>query len=287
MRVAVIGDAMLDIAVHGKWSGTCPENEQVYNISGSHVDAYAGGAGNVATILTEQKATVDLYADGPGNGKHKWVGELFKSVVKVNKIVWSGYGHLPVKIRGYVDNEVVSRIDAEQPGCRNGKPSVIDNLLIDIHKYDAIIVSDYCKSVFDDNSAPLLRKIIERGNNVIIDSKRLGYSLWAGATAIVPNGKEAWRSYNSTDPTVVRNKAKVELVAITNDGKTVDVAWEDHFESMIVSRVQKPFNVGAGDAFAAGLAIGLGKGNDYADACATAMEIARKYVKKPRKCHLR
>lgn len=287
MRIAVVGDVMLDIAVSGKWSGTCPENEQVYNLSGSHMDVYAGGAGNVATILTELNATVDLYSDGPGDGKHKWVGELFKSVVRVNKVVWSGFGHLPVKIRGYVDNEVVSRIDSEQPGCRNGKPSVVANLLIDIHKYDAIIVSDYCKSVFDDDAMLLLRKVIDRGKNVIIDSKRLGYSMWSGATAIVPNGKEAWRSYNSVDPVVVRRKAGVDLVAITNDGTYVDVAWENYTERLPVNRVPLAFNVGAGDSFAAGLAVGLCNNNTYNSAVLMAMDISRKYVGKQRRCYLR
>ncbi len=114
MRIAVIGDSICDIEVQGCFNGDCVENEAIALFKGTKVNVHAGGAGNAATILSEAKATVDLWTGGPGEKDKAWISALFQKVVRANRIVWANQGSIPVKFRAVQNGWVVSRMEAEE-----------------------------------------------------------------------------------------------------------------------------------------------------------------------------
>ena len=285
MKIAVVGDAMLDIAIEGEWAGPCPENNEIETLKGPNVHVYAGGAGNVATILTEHRVTADLFADGPGKKDTEWIGELFKSVVRANRIVWSGQQSIALKMRGYVGNEVVMRLDAEK---NSGRKQSFIGLDFDASAYDAIIISDYCKTVIDKETRGMIECLIRDAKFSVVDSKRCDFSLWEGASLLVPNLTEADTIYETGSPSQIMKMAKVDAVCVTRDGSSSVASWGKGDISIPVDTiVANPYNVGAGDALAAGAAIGLCRFGNCPDALFYAMELAGKYVQKPRKCYIR
>lgn len=276
---------MLDISIEGDWEGRCPENPTIETLKGPNVRVYAGGAGNVATILTEKKVMADLYTDGPGKKDTEWIGELFKSAVRANRIVWSGQGNISLKMRGYIGHNVVARLDAEKS---SGRKQPFIGLDFDVATYDAIIISDYCKSVIDKQTRPVVQKMIQDAKFCVVDSKRRDFSLWEGASILVPNLLEADTIYGTVSPSQICKMAKVGAVCITRDGGSSVASWGDVDVSIPIDVVvEDPYNVGAGDAFTAGVAVGLCRFGNCPDALFYAMEIASKYVQKPRKCHVR
>ena len=285
LKIAVIGDAMLDIAIEGDWVGQCPENSTIETLAGPNVRVYAGGAGNVVTVLTEHRVTADLFTDGPGKKDTEWVGELFKSAVRANRVVWSGQGNIAFKIRGYIGHDVAVRLDAEK---NSGRKQPFVGLDFDASAYDAVIISDYCKSVVDKQTRNVIQCIVNEAKFCVVDSKRRDFSLWEGASMLVPNLTEADTIYGSKSPSQIRKMAKVDAVCITRDGSSSVASWGDGDVCIpIDSVVGNPYNVGAGDAFTAGVAIGMCKFGNCPDALFYAMELAGKYVQKPRKCHVR
>ncbi len=281
VKIAVLGDAMLDLEISGSWNGVCPESSEVTMFKGIKPAILPGGAANVATICTERGATTDLYCNGPGNKDRFWISKLLEGVVKCNRIVWSGDGQLSLKIRGMNGNQVVSRIDADDLSIR-GNNNCLESLWLNIDKYDGIIISDYCKGTLNKSNEELLRKIINRASVVVIDSKRIDYSYWQGATAIVPNVKEAALIYGTIDPFAIKELANVKCVFVTHSCDSVMSTVGE----LPVDKIDDAYVVGAGDAFCAGVTLSLSRGDDFETAGRHGIEIARQYVAKPRKSKL-
>ena len=290
MRVAVVGDIMADIEIagNGGWDGACPENPQVVLFKGCKANVLAGGAGNVAYILSEQHCTVDLYVDGPGQKDKAWIGELLKRTLRCNRVHWSGEGNPCLKLRGLCNNQVQVRIDCDEIVQRKQRFVALEALADDCGRYEVVLFADYCKGLVCPETEEIIRKIIRNAKVCIVDSKRLDYSIWHGATAVVPNAAEAARIYSTADPMEVVQKAGAKYCYITRSGKSILFSdGKGTSEIELEKHVDAPYNVGAGDAFAAGLALALGHGESPFCAGQSAMRMAQQYVSKSRKCQLR
>ena len=289
MRIACIGDMIGDLEIGGGWAGvTCPENSEVTLFKGNRVGVYAGGVGNVANILTANKATVDVFCDGGGHREKAWIQDLVKKTLRCNRVHFSGEGAVSLKVRGLCDNQVVSRVDCDEITQRKRKFVALEALADDCDRYDAVVISDYCKGLVADDTEEAIRKIIKRSKCSIVDSKRGDYSLWNGATAIVPNLAEAARIYSTIDPLEIVLKAGVGACYITRSGESV--LWSDgnvSSEIEVDQCIEHPYSVGSGDAFAAGLAMSLAKGESYIKAGQAGVKLAQAYSSRPRKCNIR
>jgi D-beta-D-heptose 7-phosphate kinase/D-beta-D-heptose 1-phosphate adenosyltransferase len=287
MQVAVLSDSMLDLEVGGTVDGQCPESN-IKIFRGLKANVLPGGGANVASILTKQKVSVDLYTDGPGTKDKAWVGDLLKQVIRVNRIVWSGEGTIPLKIRAIAGNEVVSRIDAEEfVPHKNGFPA-LDMLAKDIQRYDAVIVSDYKKGFVNEHTEEAIVKIVKGAQCCVVDSKRRNYALWMGATALVPNLTEALNIYGSDDPEEIRQMVGVKAVYITRGSDSVLMSCGKGMVEISPSEVvEKPYIVGAGDCFTVGVTMALANGMSFLEAGMAGMALAGKYVTKPRNSVLR
>ena len=286
----MLGDLLCDIEIGngGDWNGTCPENEKVILFKGGKVGVYAGGAGNVSCICTENHATTSLWCDGPGQKDKAWVGELVKRVLRCSRVYWSGEGAISLKLRGLCNNLVVSRIDADEITQRKHPFVALEALADDCDRYNAIIVSDYCKGLVCPETEVAIGKIIKNSKVSVIDSKRLDYSLWRGATALVPNANEAARIYSTIDPMEIVQKAGVQACFITRGNNSVLFSdGKINSEIELEKDIQNPYVIGAGDAFAAGVTLALGRGESFMQAGQAGMRLAQQYVSKSRKCQLR
>jgi bifunctional ADP-heptose synthase (sugar kinase/adenylyltransferase) len=280
--------ADVEISGGGGFQGTCPENAEIALFKGGKVGVYAGGVGNVCNLLTANGATVDLFCDGGGSKDKAWIQDLVKRTLRCNRVHFSGEGAVSLKLRGLCDNQVVSRIDCDEITQRKRRFVALEALADDCDRYQAIIISDYCKGLVSDDTEEAIRKIIKRSKISVVDSKRMDYSLWNGATAIVPNLAEAARIYSTIDPLEIVLKAGVGACYITRSGESV--LWSDgkvSSEIEVDQCIEHPYSVGSGDAFAAGLAMSLAKGETYIKAGQAGVKLAQAYSSRPRKCNIR
>ena len=283
MKIAVIGDAMLDIETVGSWDGDCPENKAVTKFKGVRPVILPGGAANTAAILANKGVTCDGLFNGPGSRDRLWVSELLKQTLKINRIVWSGVGQICVKVRGIVNNEVAIRIDMDDVSV-SGQSSGFDMALLNMDKWDAVVFCDYNKGSFRAETEHIVRELIKKVPITVVDSKRKDYSLWNGATAICPNQDEGASIFGSTDPCVIRNKVGTKCCYVTNGAAGANCSFNGLVELIgIDNQVEHPYVVGAGDAFVAGLVMSLVKGDNFITAGQCGVELAHSYVSRPRK----
>lgn len=286
MRIAVIGDALLDLEIIGQYAGDCPE-APIPLFKGPKVNVMAGGAANVANLLVEAHATVDLYCQGPGQKDKGWIGQLIKQVCKANRIVWSNAGWVPLKVRGVQENLVRCRIDGEDP-IQNSPFPALCSLLDDLDRYDAVLVSDYKKGVVCPDTEDAIAAIVRGARVCVVDSKRHDYSLWRGATALTPNQNEALSIYGTTDPCEIARMVGCKAVFITRGPDDIYIGFGDEsVEVEVPEHIEKPYIPGAGDAFAASVTVALADGKSFVEAGIVAVKHAQAYVRKGRRTGLR
>ena len=290
MRAAVIGDMLLDVEIASAAIGpVSSENTKIPVFKGNRVNVMAGGAGNVANILRDMKCTVDLYTDGPGQADRAWIGDLAKRTCKANRIVWSGRGSVSLKMRSVgPDNQVLARMDSDAEPHSTGTFQGLYGLLDDIDRYDCVVISDYAKTVVNPDTEQVIVDILKAAKHSVVDSKRKDYALWKNAEAITPNHLEAMTIYGSGCPVEIMEMVGCKSVFITSSAKPVLLACGDGMEEIpVTGDVSNVYCVGAGDSFVAGLAVALAQGKSYLEAGQAGVELAQKYVARPRKSNLR
>lgn len=289
MRICVVGDCILDVELTGHWGGSLPENPDIPLFRGGRPQVYAGGAANVATILSSQKVSVDLYTSGPGPRAEAWIVDLLRKTTRANRIVFSNRGSIPVKFRGLDDsNCVVSRIDADETLPYNGPFEALEALVDDIHKYDAVILSDYKKGLVCKHTEQAISEILKRANSSTVDSKAERCHLWQHATCLTPNLSEALAIYGTDDPCEIQRATGVKVVYITRGGQSILMGCQDGMTEISVGEViENKYTIGAGDSFAAGVTMALAKGLPYVQAGMAGVKLAEAYVSKPRRSVLK
>ena len=191
-RVAVVGDAMLDVYLRGDVERISPEapvpvvrvRERRYAL---------GGAGNVAQNVRAVGARCDLVAavgdDAGGKQLRSMLGEIdanLESLVTVDRPTTT-------KTRIVARSQQVVRVDEEEDADLEGDE--VQRLLIAVQDAigaaDALILEDYNKGV-------LVAKVIEvamqaaraKGVPIIVDPKYRNFFLYRGATIFKPNRRE-------------------------------------------------------------------------------------------------
>lgn len=195
VKVAVIGDFMLDTYTVGKVRRISPEAP----VSVLHVqkeESRAGGAGNVVLNLLSLGANVSAVGRiGPDQAGHYLRHSLKESGSEVSGIAIQERYHTPIKNRLIADSQQVLRVDFENasPIPPDLESQILEELAANIADAQIVAVSDYAKGFL---SRRLLTGIIEiahqKGLRVIIDPKGDDFSKYAGADIIKPNLSEAY-----------------------------------------------------------------------------------------------
>lgn len=212
MKVAVIGDVMLDTYWWGNVERISPE-APVPVVALSRKEKRIGGAGNVALNVEELGATVAVLTilgdDEDGVELKKLLRENnidTRYILESNKRITTN------KIRIISRNQHMMRLDAEQTTDIERSDieklqNQIDNY-INIEKPDVVILEDYNKGIL---TSEIIEKTIaicnEKGIPTAIDPKRKNFFSYKNATLFKPNLSEAITALN-----IIPEEVSLELM---------------------------------------------------------------------------
>jgi rfaE bifunctional protein nucleotidyltransferase chain/domain/rfaE bifunctional protein kinase chain/domain len=285
LRIAVVGDALLDVDVAGTSERLSPD-APVPVVDVRTDDRRAGGAGLVATMLAKDGHDVTLVTV-LGDDDH---ADEIRALLPDVRIVAGPSGvATPVKTRVRVGEHALVRIDE---GCDTPPvPSVTAEMTAVLDDVDAVVVADYGRGVA---AAPDLREAIARATAttpVVWDPHPKGAAPVPGITVATPNADEAHRFTEldgdgvpfATDAAAALVDAwDVGAVAVTlgDRGALVGRRTPDGLDTRFLPApsVTAGDPCGAGDRLAAGVAVALAGGADVPDAVAAGVADASAYL---------
>ncbi|MBF4590178.1 PfkB family carbohydrate kinase [Curtobacterium sp. VKM Ac-1395] len=285
LRIAVVGDTLLDVDVSGTSERLSPD-APVPVVDVRTDDRRAGGAGLVATMLAKDGHDVTLVTVLSDDARAAEIRDLLPGV----RIVAGPSGvATPVKTRVRVGDHALVRIDE---GCDTPPvPSATPEMTAALNDVDAVIVADYGRGVA---AAPAVRDAIARATEhtpVVWDPHPKGAVPVAGITVATPNASEARRFTElsgegvpfATDAAAALVDAwDVRAVAVTlgDRGALVGRRTPRGMDSRFLPApsVTAGDPCGAGDRLAAGVAVALAGGSDVPDAVAAGVADASAYL---------
>jgi D-beta-D-heptose 7-phosphate kinase / D-beta-D-heptose 1-phosphate adenosyltransferase len=194
VRVAVIGDLMLDCYLHGEVSRISPEAP--VPVMRAHTERpVPGGAANVAANLAALGAHVQLVGlCGRDEARDQLVACLAAAGhVDCSGIVTTADRRTTKKLRIIGARQQIVRIDHEDtaPWPDELERACIVAAIRAIDATDVAVLSDYGKGVCSD---ALLRTAIDHaarvGKRILVDPKRRDLAVYSGASILTPNRKE-------------------------------------------------------------------------------------------------
>ncbi|MFM2138006.1 MAG: hypothetical protein RJA57_313 [Bacteroidota bacterium] len=201
MKVAVIGDVMLDSYMWGRVDRISPE-APVPVVALHRKEHRIGGAGNVALNAHALGASLSVFSVlGQDEGADR-LTELFQHHgIRTGGLVRSARRRTTSKTRIISRNQQMMRVDDEM--TEPLEPADADALITSIGDYisaerpDILIFEDYNKGVL---SAPVISAVLEhcRRSSVLtaVDPKRMHFFDYAGVDLFKPNLKEVREALN-------------------------------------------------------------------------------------------
>ena len=266
LRIAVIGDLMVDRYVFGDVNRISPEAPVPVNRV-KHMKEVLGGAANVAANLAN--LDVHVYVGGvAGQDTH---GNLLQDLLDSNGIDKSGVvisneRSTITKMRILGDRQQMMRLDFET--VRDVEQQEEEELISWLDSLcqkglDGIVISDYGKGVCTDS---ILEKIFNLANcykiPTIVDPKGSQWEKYNGATYITPNVKElservGYSITNDDDKIVTAAKEvlatnNIQYIIATRSEKGISIIARDGRIWHNSATQQDVFDVsGAGDTVVA------------------------------------
>ncbi len=193
LRLAVVGDAMVDRFLWGEVDRISPE-APVPVVRLREETVKLGGAANVASNVRALGAEVELFA-AAGDGE---TSRTLAALLDERGIDSTGLLRLPerrttLKTRIIAHSQQVVRADVETDEVLSG--AARDELLArlrDRGPFDGIVISDYGKGVLSDEViAAVVGQAAIDGTPVVVDPKNGDFVQYRGCTSLTPNQKEA------------------------------------------------------------------------------------------------
>lgn len=201
IKVAVIGDVMLDTYMWGNVDRISPE-APVPVVALSKKEYRMGGASNVALNTVALDAATSLFSIiGNDEEGSILIDLLNKQNINTNGIIKANDRITTNKIRVIARNQHMLRLDAELVNDIDSKLELellqkIETAFIK-NKPDVVIFEDYNKGVLTET---LIKKVIAlcQQHNIItaVDPKRKNFFAFTGVTIFKPNLKEVKEALN-------------------------------------------------------------------------------------------
>lgn len=272
VNVLVVGDVMLDEYVWGDVQRISPE-APVAVVEFRDRTYVAGGAANAAANIVSLTGRASLTGVvGDDNEAEALRAELTRCVVETH-LVTSTDRPTTTKSRIIGGSQQVLRIDREErtPISQELAKALLEWIEDRVVASGSVLISDYGKGVV---TQVLCRGVIEtarrHGRPVVVDPKGRDYSRYVGATVITPNVGEVRLaaeplSSNSGDMegdiAALQSLLPGTALLVTRGGEGVSLYRSGAPAVHVTARVRTVFDVtGAGDTFAATLALALGSG---------------------------
>ena len=280
LRIAVIGDVMLDRYAYGEVRRISPE-APVPVTRVKRLTSVLGGAGNVAANLAG--LGVQVYVAGmTGEDDHRRVLEKKLRVLGVD---YSGLIASPkrstiTKMRIIGARQQMLRLDFEEPG--DLLPDEEQALLQWLRKHldeglDGIVLSDYAKGTCSDRFCQMVITQARAAHvPVLVDPKGSDWAKYRGCDLITPNVKEMCEAAGKIVPNVTpalvelaqqaRETFDIRYVVVTRSEKGVTLVGKDDVITKAAT-AQEVFDVsGAGDTVASVLLAAISGKLSLADA---------------------
>jgi rfaE bifunctional protein kinase chain/domain len=279
-RIAVIGDAMLDVYLSGDVDRISPEapvpvvrvRERKYAL---------GGAANVAQNVVALGGRCDLVAAVGGDAAGETIRHMLAgtgggdgSLVTVGRCTTQ-------KTRILARSQQLVRIDEEEDADLTGDDvgAVLERMADAIARADAVVLEDYNKGVLVPSViTEALRLARARSLPVVVDPKFRNFFLYRGATIFKPNRRELESALGAAvdvdhPETLPATLARlgVEHILLTL-GERGMVLFSEHGEiARVPTAAREVYDVvGAGDTVTAYLAAILAAGGTAAEAAVIA-----------------
>jgi len=281
-NVLLAGDFMLDVYVYGEAERISPE-APVPVLKVVKTDASCGGAGGVAVNLAALRAQpVCVGVIGKDANGDKVRDELLQIGADVAGLLTAADGRPTVtktRLIGRAPHrhqQQLFRMDEESTEPLAGRQceQILQIYTDKLSRADIVCLQDYNKGLMTAALCrPMLQAARSAGKKVIIDpSPAADYSIYAGATVITPNRREASLAVGSEIKTVEQagaaaaellEKLKLEAVVITLDREGAYLRTEE-IDELLPTKPRDVYDVtGAGDTVLATLAVALAAGCDY------------------------
>ncbi|HEY9535708.1 MAG TPA: bifunctional ADP-heptose synthase [Mucilaginibacter sp.] len=279
IRIAVMGDIMIDHYINGSCNRISPEAPvQIVDVKS---DTYTlGGAGNVLENLHAFGCTGSIISI-TGDDDYRTIIEAELNALTTGFVCLAKdvNRRTTVKSRVVVNKQQLIRLDKEDKfycGDTVGN-QLFEYLKSNINNIDVLILSDYCKGVLSDKLVKDTINLCNKHNIItLVDSKNKDLSKYRGATVIKPNKKEA--ALASGIPIVNNESLKAackKIVQVTNCQTVIVTLSEDgiaaYNNDILTKKPTKAIDVydvtGAGDTVVAALAFALANKLPIAEAC--------------------
>jgi D-beta-D-heptose 7-phosphate kinase / D-beta-D-heptose 1-phosphate adenosyltransferase len=289
LKVAIVGDALLDGYLDGAFSGVCREGP--VPVMTVHQQTYApGGAGNTASNVAGLGAqAILLSAIGTDCEGERLCKALEARGVNTKYLIRAPGRRTVTKYRVRAASQMLLRLDQGtgdplDPGTEH---ALIANVLDLFSTCDAVVVSDYGYGIVTPGLIKALGALHARLHRILIVDSRHHLAAFRsiGVTAVKPNYAEAMRLLEELDPAPAvgriealagRGQSLLEMTGARLVVVTVDADGAMMFErGGSVHRARGSSRkearaTGAGDTFVSALALALAAGA----ATITAVEFA-------------
>ncbi|MBU0742564.1 D-glycero-beta-D-manno-heptose-7-phosphate kinase [bacterium] len=277
LRLAVVGDAMVDRFLWGEVDRISPE-APVPVVRLRKETVKLGGAANVAANIRALGAEVELFAVvGTGETSRTLAGLLDERGIAATGLLSVDGRRTTLKTRIIAHHQQVVRADVEADETldEDRRDELVRRLRYS-GPFDAIVLSDYGKGVLTDD---VLRAVITMAaaaeTPVVVDPKNGDYAQYRGCTSLTPNQKEAGAAaaIPIVDPDSLQRAALVLLertgarsVLITR-GEHGMALFEGSDEHHLPTEARDVFDVtGAGDTVVAVYTAALAAGATFLEA---------------------
>ncbi len=263
LRVAVIGDVMLDTYWWGKVERISPE-APVPVVALSKKEYRIGGAGNVALNTISLGAETALFSvTGDDEDADILMGLMQEAHIDTKYMLRSNKRITTNKIRIISRNQQMMRLDAEITGyiSEENEDHLVSNFKEFVKQYQpaVVIFEDYNKGVLSET---LIKRIIEicKENNIVtaVDPKRKNFFSYKEADIFKPNLHEVKEALNllidEADLPALNNihhelhqiiKHHISIITLSEKGIFIQ---KENFSRIIPAHVRNIADVsGAGD----------------------------------------
>ena len=281
LRIAVIGDVMVDRYFYGEVKRISPEAPVPVNRV-KKVDSVLGGAANVAANLSNLGCNVFVGGvTGDDDNRRILESLLTKEKIDFGGLVKSRRRSTITKMRILGASQQMLRLDFEEVGdLYPEEADQIKQWLLNLMEdgLDGIAVSDYAKGVCSDAFCQWVIRMAEAHHiPVLVDPKGPRWEKYEGCTFITPNLKEMCEAAGQTVPNedgpvlqiaqMARERYRIRNVVVTRSEKGMTLVGEKRTVIHSPASALEVFDVsGAGDTAAAVLIAAAAGGLTLPDA---------------------
>lgn len=279
-RILVVGDLMVDEYILGKVGRISPEAPvPVLNYKGT--ERSAGGASNVALNMHAMGGRLSMAGVAGLDDSGMWLREFLKTTsIDTEGIVAEENRMTTVKTRLATKVQQLLRVDREDnsPIQEITQTKILDYMIQHISEWDAVVLSDYCKGVFEnpDFVRGMIRICNENHVIVTIDSKSRHIDAFENADFVKPNNLELENAVNieihdleSLDRAgrVYLERSKAKSIIVTRGAAGISIFEHGSERRDYASKAVEVFDVtGAGDTVISTVTLGLASGLSLDDA---------------------